>query len=82
MLPLNCRVSVLSFNGEFFAPEDCVADDNYWALIGESGMVIETINKSGRVLVKFDNSIIEMGLNCHNPIPNSLYLLETDLYKT
>jgi hypothetical protein len=81
MLPLNCRVVLLSFNGTLSALEYCEPSENYWALIAESGTVIETINERHRVLVKFDNSVSDCGLHSHNPIPNSLYILETDLKK-
>ena len=81
MLSLNCRVVLLSFNGTLSAPEDCETNENYWALIGESGTVIETANERCRVLVKLDNSVSGFGLHCHNAIPNSLYILETDLKK-
>jgi hypothetical protein len=48
-------------------------------LIGKLGTVVEAINARGRVLVKFDCAVPERGLVCHNPIPNSLYILESDL---
>lgn len=79
MLPLNCRVILRSFNGTASAPSDCRPDENYWELIGENGTVVETINDKNRVLVKFDNSVSDRGLCCHNLVANSLYILETDL---
>jgi membrane protein implicated in regulation of membrane protease activity len=81
MLSLNCRVILLSFNGILSTPEHCEPSENYWELIGERGTVIEKVNERGRVLVKFDNTVSDLGLQCHNPIPNSLYILETDLKK-
>ena len=79
MLLLNSRVTLRSFNGTSFAPRDCRPDENYWALIGDVGTVVETINERARVLVKFDRSVSERGLHCHNPVPNTLYILEADL---
>lgn len=79
MLPLYSKVILISFNGLLSAPEHCEPKENYWVLIGESGTVIETINDRNRVLVRFDNSISDRGLYCHNSIANSLYILETDL---
>ncbi len=79
MLLVNSRVIVRSFNGTQSTPSGCRRDENYWLLIGEQGTVIETLNAKARVLVKFDNSISEQRLCCHNPVPNSLFILETDL---
>lgn len=79
MLQINSHVILRSFNGTQFAPSDCRRDENYWLLIGERGTVIETLNAKARVLMKFDNSISGQGLCCHNPVPNSLFILETDL---
>jgi hypothetical protein len=81
MFSLNCQVTVLSFNGTFSTPEECSTGENYWLLIGKSGEIIETINERGRVLVKFGISLTDLGLHGHNPMPNSLYLLTTDLQK-
>jgi hypothetical protein len=79
MLPLHCRVVLRSFNGTLSTPPRCDPSENYWALIGEGGTVVETINESARVLVRFDRPVTARGLHCHNPVPNSLYILETDL---
>ncbi|WP_413532930.1 hypothetical protein [Empedobacter brevis] len=55
--------------------------NHYWILIGEKGKVIEINNDlfEGRVLVLFDKNLDELKLNNHNPIKNSLWILETDL---
>jgi hypothetical protein len=79
VLSLNCRVALRSFNGMPTTPVDCRADENFWMLIGQVGTVVEATNARARVLVKFDCAVPELGLACHNPIPNSLYILETDL---
>lgn len=81
MLPLKCQVILRSFNGTLSAPAGCHPDENYWALIGERGSVVETINERGRVLVQFYGPVSERGLHCHNPFPKSLYILESDLEK-
>lgn len=58
-------------------------DENYWILIGEKGVVVKTENHPSkneeRVLVKFSNNIAARGLNCHNEISNSLWILVSDL---
>lgn len=79
MLPPNTRVTLRSFHCTQLAPPDCAPQDNYWRLIGESGTVITAANAGHRVLVRFDTPISERGLACHNPVPNSLYILVSDL---
>lgn len=79
MTALNSKVILRTFNGSSIPPIGCSPDENYWALIGETGIVVEPKNTRGRVLVKFDASIVDYGLHCHNAIPNSLYILESDL---
>ena len=76
---MSTRVVLRSFNGTAFPSESCHPGENYWALIGERGSVIEPLNENGRCLVKFDSSLENRGLHCHNPVPNSLYILVTDL---
>jgi hypothetical protein len=82
LLELDCCVVLRSFNGTETAPTDCDPAENYWRLIGESGTVIEQINQRKRVLVQFNRAISSHGLHCHNPIKNSLYILESDLENT
>jgi len=84
------RVRLTTFNGarrwnergEVYQPED------YWKLIGESGTIVQdpsevsmyaSFSDQPRVLVKFDKSVAAHGLICHNPVPNSLWILVTDL---
>lgn len=76
---LNAKVILTTFNGTAAPPEGCPRGENYWLLIGSTGQVAEAKNQSGRVLVVFDESVSARGLNCHNPVPNSLYILESDL---
>ncbi len=79
MLELNHRVQLRSFNGTEVSPNDCTPEENYWRLIGESGTIVEVVNHRKRVLVQFDQPVSVQGLHCHNPIKNSLYILESDL---
>ncbi|MDR0777154.1 MAG: hypothetical protein LBE81_11040 [Azonexus sp.] len=79
MLPVNTRVILKSFNGTDSAPDCCRQDENYWALIGKSGRIVEPLNGRGRVLVCFDTSVVQLGLPCHNPVLNSLYIQPSDL---
>lgn len=76
---LNSKVILRTFNGSLVPPVECSPGENYWALIGETGTVVEPKNARARVLVKFDASVVAFGLHCHNVVPNSLYILESDL---
>ncbi|UCV19283.1 hypothetical protein [Ferribacterium limneticum] len=78
-LTLNAKVILTTFNGTAASPEECPRGENYWLLIGSTGHIAEAKNKNGRVLVLFDESVSGKGLHCHNPVPNSLYILESDL---
>lgn len=79
MLPLHTRVILKTFNGTATAPDSCPADENYWLLIGSTGRIAEERNRNGRVLVVFDEPVSPRGLPCHNPLANSLYILESNL---
>ena len=79
------RIVLNSFNGVEIPPESINENENYWKLVGRTGIIIdggrdkEFFNKTGRVCVKFDESVQEMNLECHNEIENSLWILESDL---
>lgn len=79
MLPVQSSVTLQSFNGTKSAPADCRPNENYWILVGATGTIIESPNTRGRLLVQFDVSVSDLGLSCHNSVPNSLYILESDL---
>ncbi|GLS95312.1 hypothetical protein GCM10007918_26040 [Piscinibacter gummiphilus] len=76
---MNRRVILHSFNGSTSAPSGCKPEDNYWLLVGQSGTALEPTNERSRVLVKFDVSVVGLGLHCHNPVENTLLILEGDL---
>jgi hypothetical protein len=76
---LGQKVRLKSFNGLATPPDGCRNSENYWRLIGYSGVVVEPKNDRCRLLVQFEESIEALGLHCHNPIENSLYILESDL---
>lgn len=73
------RVVLRSFNGALHPPAECRSSENYWLLLGATGTVVEPVNSRGRVLVKFDVSVADLGLACHNPVPNALHIVESDL---
>ena len=72
------RVVLKSFNGSLNAPHDTKAEENYWLLIG-SKAVVELTNDSNRVLIKFERDLSSLGLANHNEVPNSLWILISDL---
>lgn len=73
------KVRLKTFNGSVTPPSDCKNAENYWALIGYSGTVLKFNPLLNRYLVQFDCSVPELGLHCHNPEPNSLYIQDVDL---
>ena len=83
----NEKVILKTFLGEVVSPRSVRPADNYWILIGKSGIIApegtgkeaEIQMKLGRALVIFDEDINATGLNCHNEIPNSLWILMSDL---
>ncbi len=65
---------------------DCDDRENYWKLIGKTGVLVNSSNDSMyqsdiRVLIQFDEEIENFGLECHNLIPNALWILKEDLVK-
>ncbi len=79
MLVLKTKVKLKSFNNTLVSPENCEPSENYWSLIGETGIIKKAENKHFRVLVQFDNSVGSKGLYCHNEIENSILILSSDL---
>ncbi|UXH78599.1 hypothetical protein [Roseateles amylovorans] len=78
-VPMNPKVRLKSFNGTLTMPNGCKPTENYWMLIGQVGAVMSSANLQRRVLVQFDNPAALLGLHCHNEIPNSLLIRESDL---
>ena len=81
------KVRLVSVLGKKTAPSGTRTDENYWRLIGETGEIVSReqsaamaeLPDSPRVLVRFDVSVNDMGLACHNKVPNSLWIPESDL---
>lgn len=76
----NTTVRLKTFLGSKNSPDDVDAYDDYWKLIGQSGIVIddELMDKE-KVLVLFDNNLDDFQLANHNPIKNSLVIKKSDL---
>ena len=73
------RVVLSTFNGSAKAPAGCKSQENYWALIGQEGTILGFDAQLNRYLVQFDFSVQKLGLHCHNPQANSLYIQGIDL---
>lgn len=81
------RVRLRSFNGSVEPPTLVPHDQNYWVLIGRTATVrqdptepqLYTYHSGRRVCVQFDQDVSALGLACHNPLQNSLWILESDL---
>jgi hypothetical protein len=73
------KIKLVTFNGSVSSPNSCDPAENYWALIGQSGTVVELENSGGRVLVQFDQNVSDMGLHCHNQVSNSLRISVSDI---
>jgi len=78
-MDINSKVKLVTFNGMLFSPDKCDPQENYWILIGKTGRVIQPQNTRQRVLIEFDENLTELGLTCHNPKPNTLLILVSDL---
>jgi hypothetical protein len=72
------RVVLKSFNGSLVAPQDVNREENYWQLVGCKA-VVEVVNDTDRALVKFERDLFGFGLANHNEVPNSLWILISDL---
>lgn len=73
-----------TFNGTSTPQEECDEKENYWKLVNETGTVVNFASELGfpdekRVLFQFDIVLEELGLECHNEMPNALWILKTDL---
>jgi hypothetical protein len=83
------KVKLITFNGRTHPDEKVDSGENYWELVGETGMVQQDPQESSvyasfsqepRVLVKFNKDIAaSYGLIAHNNIDNSLWILVSDL---
>ena len=81
------RIRMLSFNGTLSPKEEIDERENYWKLVGELGTVVENpasgkeLRKgdNDRMLVDFDLTLDDLGLENHNPKKNTLWIWHGDL---
>jgi hypothetical protein len=78
-------VKLTTFNGEAIAPADIDAGENYWKLIGSTG-VIHSITPpknvgEDRILVVFHLDLDSLNLSNHNQVKNALWIKYKDLFQ-
>ncbi len=78
------RVKLISFNNSSVADDNCDEQENYWKLVGETGFIVAEPNlsdtiSSDRLCIQFNVDVKSLNLHCHNEIPNSLWILASDL---
>ena len=73
------KIKLNTFNGTTKPDEECLPNENYWKLIGCLGKIVKGPNAKSRFLVQFEKDVLSLGLECHNDINNSLWILESDL---
>ena len=84
---LHARVVLKTFLGTSRPTSAQRPRDDYWRLIGFAGMVVDDDDghvggrhpRGRRVLVRFDVDVGALGLECHNAVPNALWLFTDDL---
>jgi hypothetical protein len=82
LMEVGDQVQLISFNGKTLPPDDTDPAENYWLLCGQKAEIVAlatTRTHAGRALVKFAVSVSALGLHCHNRVPNSLWILRSDL---
>ena len=77
MIKVNDKIRLRSFLGASKPNNEVVRGENYGLLIGKTGIVVSI--EGEKALVKFDCDIEALGLICHNPITNTLYISMSDL---
>jgi hypothetical protein len=76
----NTPVRLKTFLGTNNPTVEIDKSDDYWKLIGQSGIVInDNLTDKERVLVLFDKDLDDFQLANHNPIRNSLMIKKSDL---
>jgi len=87
-MKIGTSVKLISFNGTLNTESDCSPSEDYWKLIGCKGQIVQDPDKKGiyspfsdkpRLLVQFEKNVRALGLECHNSVENSLWILESDL---
>jgi hypothetical protein len=74
-------IKLVSFHGALSPPPDVDPKENYWSLIGWTGIILrppkENSIHNNRELIKFEKPVSSLGLYCHTEVPNSLWVERT-----
>lgn len=81
------QVKLVSFHGKVVPSEPVETEENFWVLVGQKGEVVGEklqahpafLDKGERALVRFDQSLSDLGLTNHNDEANSLWIFTSDL---
>lgn len=76
-MKINDRVILNTFFGTKTSMDKVDVREDYWKLIGQPGIILDSPNN--RILIKFECDIDQFELENHNPIKNSLWILRSDL---
>jgi hypothetical protein len=88
IMEIGKKVKLISFNGTLKSDDDSLPSEDYWKLIGCIGRIVQDPNEKGpyasfskkpRLLVQFEDDVVSLGLECHNRVENSLWILQSDL---
>lgn len=78
-------VCIETFNGTGSTDETARPAENYWLLVGQTGVIVKTWREAAfempesRFLGRFDENLNNLGLCSHNEIENSLWILGSDI---
>jgi hypothetical protein len=75
----NTTVVLKSFLGLVNRPEDVSTKEDYWKLMGKSGIVIDLSEDYKKALLLFDQNLDDLSLENHNAIKNTLWIRISDL---
>jgi hypothetical protein len=73
------RVILKSFNGSLVAPQDVKPEKNYWLLIGSKAETVKRSEDNQCVLLRFEKSLMMMGLDACKGEENALWVSINDL---
>ena len=84
---VNDKVKIKSFFGSTKEDNEINDSENYWKLIGKSGIVIKVKSsphpafpdKENQVLIQIEENLNELGLESHNKEKNALWFFIDDI---
>lgn len=73
------RVLLRTYEGCSVAPTDVKPEQNYWLLIGSKAVTLKRTDDNQRVLLLFEKSFSDLGLQADESEENSLWILISDV---